>query len=136
MRLRLVRRFVVLLLLTIAAIPSAESAAASLAGNPSRLDPVSSECITCHDGSQGAHARFCLLGQMSRDCGGHLISVDYEELAARKRNLNPASRLPPELVLFDGILTCVTCHGNDPHLGDPLAMDNSGSALCRACHLK
>lgn len=136
MRLRYVFSLAVPLLLAIAVIYSAKSSAASFPIDRSKLDPVSSGCIDCHDGSDGMLARFCLLGQMSRDCGGHLISVVYDDLATRKSNLNPSSSLPPELALFNGMLTCVTCHGDNPHLGFPLAMDNTGSALCRACHRK
>ncbi|WP_162148579.1 cytochrome c3 family protein [Desulfuromonas sp. TF] len=48
----------------------------------------------------------------------------------------PESSLPPEIVLHEGKITCVTCHGNNPHLGQFYAMENRDSALCRGCHLK
>jgi hypothetical protein len=82
------------------------------------------------------HVRYCLLGQKGTGCGGHIISASYAELAARDESLLPESKLPPEIALYEGKITCVTCHGSDPHLGEALAMDNSDSTLCRACHLK
>jgi hypothetical protein len=117
-----------LLLLAGAAIPAP--------GYASELDPISSECLTCHDGSGGTHARFCLLEQMGKGCGGHIVSVSYAEMAARDEDLLPASRLPPYLPLHEGKITCVTCHGTEAHNGIPLIIDNKDSALCRICHLK
>jgi len=111
-------------------------AAASLPGEFSEMDPISSECMVCHDGSVGIPVRYCLPSEKGTGCGGHVISADYALLAARDKGLNPASTLPPEMALFDGVLTCVTCHGDDPHLGKALALDNFGSALCRSCHKK
>jgi hypothetical protein len=105
-------------------------------GDISKLDPVSAGCITCHDGSNGPHVSFCLLEQRGLGCGGHIVSVSYVDLAARSEKLREVSSLPPQLLLHDGKITCVTCHGPEPHDGMPLAIDNIDSALCRACHVK
>jgi hypothetical protein len=105
-------------------------------GDTSEVDPLSAACMSCHDGSGGLHVRFCLIGQKGKGCGGHIISASYADLAAKDKSLLPESSLPPEIALHEGKITCVTCHGNDPHLGKPLAMDNHDSALCRACHQK
>lgn len=105
-------------------------------GDTSEIDPLSAACLSCHSGSGGPHVRFCLIGQKDEGCGGHIISASYAALAAQDKSLLPASSLPPEIALYEGKITCVSCHGSDPHGGVPLAMDNSRSALCRACHLK
>ena len=124
---RLLRIFclVVLLLTSIAGM-----------GESSEIDPLSAACLSCHNGSEALHVRFCLLGQKDTGCGGHIISASYAAFAAQDKNLLPESKLPPEIVLYEGKITCITCHGNDPHLGESLAINNRESALCRACHLK
>jgi predicted CXXCH cytochrome family protein len=101
----------------------------------SELDPVSAGCISCHDGSEGLNVRYCLISQKNKGCGGHIVSADYAALAAKDKNLRPPGSLSAELTLYEGKITCVTCHGDDPH-NVPLAIDNTGSALCRVCHLK
>jgi len=108
----------------------------SIPASASALDPISADCLSCHDGSGGPHARYCLLEQMGKGCGGHIVSVRYADMAARDKNLRPARNLSPLLPLYDGKITCVTCHGSEPHEGIPLIIDNRGSALCRSCHLK
>lgn len=105
-------------------------------GADQQLDPLSAACIDCHDGSGALHVRFCLIGQKGEGCGGHIISASYADLAAKDESLIPEGKLPPEIVLHQGKITCVTCHGDDPHQGESLVMDNRSSALCRACHLK
>mgnify|MGYP000291772529 CR=1 FL=1 len=131
------RRIVALafsLLLIAATISTAETRVApSLKGAPVKLDPVSADCLACHENANGSHGSFCLLAE----CGGHIVSVSYADLAARNKGLLPVSSLPPELVLHEGkIITCATCHGFEPHNGMALAMDNRGSFLCRSCHRK
>ncbi len=118
----------IVLLLAGAAIPASSSS--------SELDPISAECLTCHDGSGGPYARYCLLEQMGKGCGGHIVSVRYAEIAARDKKLRPAKNLRADLPLYDGKITCVTCHGTEAHEGVLLIIDNTGSALCRSCHLK
>jgi predicted CXXCH cytochrome family protein len=100
------------------------------------LDQVSSACIACHNGSTGSAAGFCLQLQGDKNPNGHVVSVSYANSTKRNSGLRPAANLPVELVLYEGKITCVTCHGSDPHGSAPLAIANSGSALCRACHLK
>lgn len=106
------------------------------AGITAQTDPLSAACLSCHDGSEAIHVNFCLLGQNTEGCGGHIISAAYTEFAMRDKSLLPESELPPAIVLFEGKITCITCHGNYPHEGEPLAINNRDSALCQACHLK
>lgn len=137
MRLSWMPGSVVSLLLSVILIPPLASPAVAVQpGAAAVLDPVSSTCFSCHDGSGGPQAGFCLLPQKNKGCGGHIVSASYAELARRNKNLHPQRSLPPELVLFEGKITCVTCHGSAPHNRQPFAIDNRGSALCHACHVK
>jgi hypothetical protein len=102
----------------------------------SELDPVSAACIACHDGTSAMSVNYCMVWQKDKPgCGGHIISADYVALAAKDKGLRSLPNLPAELVLYEGKITCVTCHGDDPH-NVPFAIDSFGGALCRACHLK
>ena len=101
------------------------------------IDPVSAECLTCHDGSGGPHASFCLLLQKGQGCGGHIVSADYASLAnAKPEKLNPAAAVEGTLALYAGEITCLTCHSIYSHEGMMLAVGNRGSALCFVCHKK
>ena len=91
---------------------------------PSQFDQISSECLSCHEDIHD-----------SSHSGSHAISVDYAAHAAGNKKLRPVSSLQKELVLFEGLITCGTCHGSDPHDGQKLTIDNSESGLCKACHL-
>ena len=98
-------------------------AEASLSG----INQYSSECLSCHedifDSGSSSHS------------GSHVVGVDYNELSARNEMLRPVYDLPPELILPNGIVACLTCHGSEPHEGQRLVINNRGSALCSACHL-
>ncbi len=85
------------------------------AGVVSELDPVSADCMACHNGSEGFSIRYCLLSQKGQGCGGHIVSADYAQLAAIDLKLRPPNDLPPDIVFHEGKITCVTCHGYDPH---------------------
>ena len=99
-------------------------------------DQVSSGCLACHNGADGALAGFCLIAEGGKKADGHVLSAIYAELAKRNQGLRPIDSLPSALVLHEGMITCVTCHGSDPHGAAALVIDNRDSALCRACNLK
>ncbi|MFU8818805.1 MAG: hypothetical protein ACNA74_03670 [Desulfurivibrio sp.] len=106
----------------------------------SELDPISADCVTCHDGTESPHISFCLLSAKGKGCGGHIISASYAALAAKNKGLRPESDIRPELVLYEGLITCATCHGTchreDPHATGIHVIDNFNSALCRSCHIR
>jgi hypothetical protein len=91
-------------------------------------EQVSSECLSCHEDIEGQDG--------SSHSGSHAVGVVYADHAARDESLRPLLALPSELLLFEGVVTCATCHGSDPHDGQVLAISNRESALCQACHLK
>jgi len=102
----------------------------------SELDPISSECLSCHDGSAGPHAGFCLLMQEGKGCDGHIVSSSYAEVTAGNPGYHSVAEVAETLSLLDGVITCATCHNIYSHTGPMLAVDNTGSALCQVCHIK
>ena len=132
----LIALFLLSLTATVFPTPAGVGKVSSAQAIDSELDPVSAACIACHDGSSAMSVNYCMVWQKDKTgCGGHVISADYVALAAKDKGLRSLTSLPAELVLYEGKITCVTCHGDDPH-NVPFAIDNFGSALCRACHLK
>ena len=91
-------------------------------------EQISSECLSCHEDIEDQN--------VSSHSGSHAIGMAYAAHAARDEKLRPALDLPSELILFEGEVTCATCHGSDPHDGQVLVINNRGSDLCNACHLR
>ena len=121
------RQIVLLLILTsstsaIALAIEAETSPISL-----ELDPHSAECLSCHEDINEPKNRYH---------GGHITGIPYENYAEGEQKFRMESTLPLEMVLLEGKITCATCHGLDPHDGQILVIDNSGSALCNSCHNK
>lgn len=101
----------------------------------SDLDLVWSDCLTCHGDDETFHSHLCGTSLMTP--GGQAgSSVTYDRLAIANKELRPIEQLPPELVFYEGKVTCATCHGLRPHDGQLTVISNSGSQLCRACHIK
>lgn len=101
------------------------------------LDPLSLDCIGCHDGSIGRVVSHRIgQGAWSHDSGAHPIGVGYRESRMRKGGLVPVSMLDKRLRLFGGKVGCGTCHDIYSKLPNMLAMSNAGSDLCLSCHRK
>jgi len=92
------------------------------------------DCISCHDGSLGHNVSFCTV-----QCGfktSHSILKEYPP-RGKERLFAPVAAVKAKGIKFiDGKVTCISCHNlknpNEHHL----VMDNSGSRLCLACHIK
>ena len=113
------------------------------------LDPESEECIKCHETTVGGSTTPLVCHEGGCD---HPIGVDYVALASKNPALMDPARLDPGIRLFDGRIGCGTCHvpydrtnhlklaekrKKMPAIPDPmLSVDNTGSGLCMACHLK
>lgn len=91
-------------------------------------DQISSECLSCHEDIEGQNGGF--------HSGSHAIGMAYAVHAERDEALRPLLDLPSGLILFEGVVTCATCHGSDPHDGQVLVINNRESDLCKACHLR
>lgn len=104
------------------------------------IDPVSMECISCHDGtiakvtnhriSEGNTNRVKSIETIK---GAHPIGMDYDKFRWDKTYV-PAENLAADIILIDGRVGCASCHNllgrNDKYL----AVDNSKSSLCFSCH--
>ncbi|MEW6428101.1 MAG: cytochrome c3 family protein [Thermodesulfobacteriota bacterium] len=107
------------------------------------IDPVSRNCLSCHDGSLGAsvalntgmyeHGQSFLL----HDQGSHPIGMDYERTRidrGPKSDLRPIDSVDPRIKFFDGRVGCGSCHNPYSTLAKSLVMSDRQSALCFACH--
>ena len=120
-----------------------------LAARAVALDAESEECIKCHKTTVGGGTTSLVCHEGGCD---HPIGVDYVALASKDPTLRDPSKLDPGIRLFDGKIGCGTCHvpydrtnhlelskkrSQMPAIPDPmLSVDNTGSGLCMACHLK
>lgn len=120
-----------------------------IAGAMVFLDRESTECVQCHESSvdPSVPQKVCHGGLCD-----HPVGVDYAELASRNPGLVKPSALNPAVRLPDGMIACTSCHvpynnqydhktlsdnRKDPTIPDPmLSVNNNGSGLCAACHLK
>lgn len=91
------------------------------------IDQISSQCLSCHENIDTPNS--------SSHSGSHVIGIDYADYAVGNERLRPVFDLPAGMVLFEGVVTCASCHGVNPHDGQNLVITNRGSALCSACHL-
>lgn len=137
----LATRAAVSLLLTLTLFGSASEA----------LDPVSIECLSCHDAALATDST--VLTVCAEPGCDHPFGVDYVYLSSRNLGLRSPFMLDPALQLAGGsAIGCGTCHvpysslnhtslsnlrSLYPRQADPmLSMDNRGSRLCLGCHDK
>jgi len=106
------------------------------------LDPTSTRCLSCHDGTAGRDVGY-RLGQRSLDVGGgrsHPVGVRYvaDAVPRKEGDRGPSLRNPAfldkRLRLFDGKVGCGTCHDLYSTNRKFLAIDTRGGRLCRSCH--
>ncbi|MDX2059340.1 MAG: cytochrome c3 family protein [Gemmatimonadales bacterium] len=122
---------------------------------------VSLACLSCHDGTVGldviinrpnavpnltpsgntmptedaANQFFANLGVDLRN--DHPISVAYSTAADPAFNPVTSAKVNGELPLYLGKVQCGTCHNPHNTTNSPfLRKSNSGSALCKTCHIK
>lgn len=128
------RGTIMLALMLVFAVPSIV-AAASVEHHGISADPDNSqECIGCHDGTVGNKASVC-----TTKCSAltaHPVFTPHDAGNARTR-LQPRSLAASRGIRFeDGRVTCISCHDIRNSRENHLIMDNSGSSLCLACHIK
>jgi predicted CXXCH cytochrome family protein len=78
----------------------------------SGIDAYSKKCMACHDRESNLPGLSVQLGDgLVRHGGGtnHPIGVNYQE-AARFGTFHNISKLPKEIMLPDGMVSCVSCH--------------------------
>jgi predicted CXXCH cytochrome family protein len=106
------------------------------------LDPISMECITCHDGTTAISVNYKIkspetIASHSLDNigGSHPVGTDYTRYIGRK-DYAPYDSLPNNMVLMEGKLSCITCHDMLSTNRAYLAVDLEQSNLCFTCHRK
>jgi len=107
-----------------------------------RLDELSIKCMSCHDAALGGEttvANVDIFRSTHSNTTGltHPIGVSYAEARRRYHGAyRPLRELPPQIKLYGGRVGCGTCHS--PYAGGhaKLVMNNYGSNLCLACHVK
>jgi predicted CXXCH cytochrome family protein len=110
----------------------------------SKIDKVSSMCLSCHDGSVGGQSPVQVSSgswqhgvAMSRydPQGSHPIGIKY--LAAYRRSaggLRAPASLNPAIKLIDGRVGCPSCH--DIYSGEKSRLVVANARLCTECHDK
>ena len=104
-------------------------------GDP--IDPMSLQCISCHDGTIGSGSEYTLgEGEWEHQSGAHPIGVHYRTALMRNDALAPVEMLDSRLRFFAGKIGCGTCHDTYSPLSAKLIMGNEESKLCRSCHFR
>lgn len=104
------------------------------------LDPISIECLGCHDGTLAKMANHRISdGDTQRAksietiLGAHPIGMDYDKFSRSKAYVS-SETLAADIILINGQVGCVSCHNLLKKSYKYLAIDNSRSGLCFSCH--
>ena len=91
-------------------------------------------CMGCHDGTIGKNVNYCTVG--CNALSSHPIYKSYPP-AGRSREFNSILSVRAQgIQLVNDQVVCISCHNIANQKKFHLAVDNSGSKLCRVCHLK
>ena len=113
-------------------------------GSSQEIDPISKNCISCHDGSYASSVSIRAGAWrhqkelMSHDAGSHPIGINYEVARAsrgKRSLLKPAGTIDRRIRLFDGKVGCGSCHDPYSTIEKRLVMSDYQSKLCFACHM-
>ncbi len=105
------------------------------------IDPMSRNCLSCHDGSYATSARIRTgywrheRALLRYDNGVHPIGVDYESARlsrALKVGLRPLSQVDRRIRFFNGKVGCGSCHNPYSTTQKKLVVSNG---LCLSCHI-
>ncbi len=108
------------------------------------IDPMSRNCLTCHDGSYGSsvsiQAGVWRHGKefMRHDQGSHPIGMDYETARiarGSKTDLRPMDMVDRRVRFFQGKVGCGSCHDPYSTIEKRLVMSDVNSKLCFTCHI-
>jgi predicted CXXCH cytochrome family protein len=102
------------------------------------LDPLSIQCISCHDGTvaKAITSRELGTGTWNHIKDSHPIGVNYNRARMTGNELVAKSRIDRKIRFFGGNIGCGTCHDMYSDLPDKLVMSNVDSTLCLGCHEK
>lgn len=107
----------------------------SVTDKASPLDPMSIDCIGCHDGNVGKDIIAGIgAGAWKHNNGSHPVGVSYRQCRMRKGKLTAPEKLDKRIRFFNGKIGCGTCHDLYSSNRMQLVISNDGSRLCFACH--
>ena len=107
------------------------------------IDPLSKQCISCHDGNFATSVTINTghwqhrASLLNHDSGSHPIGIDYEAARLAKggrTDLRPIDEVDPRITFYDGKVGCGSCHNPYSKIAKKLVMPNRRSRLCLACH--
>ncbi len=112
------------------------TAAVLLALSAGQFDPGPAPCGLVPGVRETATVGGCVACHVDFDRGNrHPVDVAFPTFGFRNAHVLRARRdLPPDVVLRDGRLTCVTCHDGRSTRPFHLALPADAGQLCRACH--
>lgn len=89
-------------------------------------------CIVCHDGLTAASVHYCTV-----ECGfgsPHPISREYPP-KSKESSYTPAESLHQKGIrLYNGKISCVSCHDLGKSTKNHLITDDSDRSFCFSCH--
>ncbi len=91
-------------------------------------------CISCHDGSVAHYVSFCTV-QCSA-ATSHSVLKHYPPRGRESDFASAATVKAKGIKLPGGNVTCISCHNIRVPAKNHLAIDNRGSGLCLACHIR
>lgn len=112
--------------------------------NRAGVDPLSLDCLGCHDGSRASDIpinlrndphRRSLIGLSSGAKSEHPIGMEYALYTARGNDYKPLL-VNNKMVLVKGRVGCLTCHDPLNEEQGHLVMSDRDSGLCLTCHNK
>jgi len=106
-----------------------------------QLDEQSRKCVVCHE-LKGKMAISEIIeayypnsnSTMASIYATHAIGTDYVAASLSNSKLHRLEDLPPTMTLVNGRIACITCHNPLNPKRNSLAVGDSGSAFCFACH--
>lgn len=117
----------------------AKAAAAPRGGN---LDPLSVDCLSCHDGAGASqinvefrnrpYDKRPMVNSFSTD---HPVGMTYGAYVAADRGYKDVGG-NTKMIFVKGKVGCLTCHDPLNTEKGHLVMSDYGSALCKTCHDK
>lgn len=115
----------------------------------SRTDTITTACLGCHDGvsappvdavqriSRVSSSGFTAQSvQTASPMKTHPMGMSYAQVAASGRGFRSPALVEQSLMLFDGTVSCLTCHNMLNPRPMHLAVEDYRSALCLTCHIK
>ncbi len=108
------------------------------------IDTFSVNCLSCHDGQNGAYGEISVRNnpasrksERRHSAANHPIGMEYAGYAAfNNREFKSSFTLDRNMLLIDGKVGCLTCHNPLNPAKNHLVMSDRRSALCLSCHNK